>query len=73
MKTRRSLVLETEVGGPERPVRTAREVISIRNAQDELASARCPLCRAVLVVRQGRAGPYFYCRCAPRKDRPQAA
>jgi hypothetical protein len=47
----------------ERPIITAREVITIREALDELASARCPLCRAVLVARQGRAGPYFFCQC----------
>jgi hypothetical protein len=47
----------------EGPVVTAREVISIRQTLDELGSARCPLCRGVLVARQGRAGPYFYCHC----------
>jgi hypothetical protein len=47
----------------ERPIVTAREVISIRETLDELASARCPLCRGVLVARQGRAGPYFFCQC----------
>ncbi len=45
---------------------TARGV-GVRKLQEELASARCPLCRAVLVVRQGRAGPYFFCRCVRRK------
>ena len=49
------------------PVVTAREVISIRQTLDELASARCPLCRGVLVARQGRAGPYFFCLC---KEKP---
>jgi len=47
----------------ERPIVTAREVIAIREALDDLASARCPLCRGVLVARQGRAGPYFFCQC----------
>ena len=47
----------------EGPVVTAREVVSIRQTLDELGSARCPLCRAVLVARQGRAGPYFFCQC----------
>jgi hypothetical protein len=25
--------------------------------------ARCPCCRAPLVARMGRYGPYFHCRC----------
>jgi hypothetical protein len=24
---------------------------------------RCPCCRAPLIARMGRRGPYFYCRC----------
>lgn len=47
----------------QRPKVTAREVISMREALDDLASARCPLCHGVLVARQGRAGPYFFCQC----------
>jgi hypothetical protein len=47
----------------ESPVVTAREVVSIRQTLEELASARCPLCRAVLVARQGRKGPFFFCHC----------
>ncbi len=42
---------------------TARERASIRMTEEELGTARCPLCRAALVARQGRAGPYFFCRC----------
>lgn len=42
---------------------TRHEVISIRVTQEELASARCPICRSALVARQGRAGPYFHCAC----------
>ena len=53
----------------ERPIVTAREVVSIRQTLDELASARCPLCRAVLVARQGRAGPYFYCQCVQKSSK----
>jgi hypothetical protein len=45
---------------------TAPETIRIRRALDELCDARCPLCRMVLVARQGRAGPGFFCRC-PKK------
>ncbi len=53
----------------ERPRFCKREVISIRETLDELGSARCPLCRAMLVARQGRKGPVFFCGCArtPRK------
>ncbi len=39
---------------------------------EALATARCPCCRAPLVARMGRAGPYFHCRCregsASRRD-----
>jgi ssDNA-binding Zn-finger/Zn-ribbon topoisomerase 1 len=47
----------------ERPPISAREIVSIRTTQEELGVARCPLCREVLVARQGRTGPYFHCRC----------
>ena len=53
----------------EDPAVTAREVVSIRQTLDELASARCPLCRAVLVARQGRAGPYFFCQCVRKPEK----
>jgi len=43
--------------------RSKRDVASIRIAADETDVARCPLCRAMLVARQGRKGPYFYCAC----------
>lgn len=33
---------------------------------DLLDTARCPCCRAPLVARMGRAGPYFHCRCDER-------
>lgn len=36
---------------------------------DLLDTARCPCCRAPLVARMGRAGPYFHCRCCERDDR----
>jgi hypothetical protein len=32
---------------------------------DVLETARCPLCRAPLVARMGRDGPYFHCCCRP--------
>jgi hypothetical protein len=54
---------------PVGPVLTTREVISIRQTLDELGAARCPLCRAVLVARQGRAGPYFFCQCVAKPAR----
>jgi len=43
-----------------------RDNASIRIASDETDVARCPLCRAMLVARQGRRGPYFYCACVRR-------
>jgi hypothetical protein len=30
---------------------------------DLLDTARCPCCRAPLIARMGREGPYFHCRC----------
>jgi hypothetical protein len=45
----------------------AREVVSFRMTQEVLGNARCPICRAILVARQGRVGPYFYCRCVRRR------
>ena len=55
--------------GTEVPVVAAREVVSIRQTQEEVGVARCPLCRAALVARQGRAGPYFSCRCVVKSTR----
>jgi hypothetical protein len=46
-----------------RPRVTRREIVSIRETLETLGDARCPLCRARLVARHGRAGPYFFCRC----------
>jgi|GEM_PF-3593627 hypothetical protein len=44
---------------------------------DLLDTARCPCCRAPLIARMGRGGPYFHCRCqeclapcSPKKDVP---
>jgi hypothetical protein len=34
----------------------------------QLDQVRCPRCRAHLVARIGRRGPYFHCRC-PRPTR----
>lgn len=44
------------------PIR-ARDIVAIREAQEESSIARCPLCRGALVARQGRCGPYFFCAC----------
>ena len=60
---RRSSEMMTSDDAVERPHFSGREVISIRQTLDELGSARCPLCRAMLVARQGRKGPVFFCRC----------
>lgn len=44
------------------------------SAADVADVARCPRCRAPLVARMGRRGPYFHCACAARVaagyDRP---
>lgn len=53
--------------GRDRPVVTRRDLVSIRETQETLGDARCPLCRAMLVARQGRRGPYFFCRCPRRR------
>jgi ssDNA-binding Zn-finger/Zn-ribbon topoisomerase 1 len=55
--------------GEEQPNVSARDVINIRQTLEELASARCPLCHGVLVARQGRSGPYFFCRCVRRPEK----
>lgn len=61
--------VDDETFEPMRP----RDKVSIRQAQEESAIARCPLCRAMLIARQGRAGPYFFCACVKgvsgRRDR----
>ena len=39
-----------------------------RNAAgEELAAARCPVCRHPLIARLGKRGPYFHCACRRRK------
>jgi hypothetical protein len=45
-----------------------REIVGVRRTMDELGAARCPLCKAMLVARQGRRGPVFFCRCATVKS-----
>ncbi len=42
-------------------VLTSGDIVSIREAAVDAASARCPLCRGMLIARQGRRGPYFHC------------
>ncbi len=49
--------------GTGRPKLSRRDIVSIRETQETLGDARCPLCQARLVARQGRRGPYFFCRC----------
>jgi hypothetical protein len=34
---------------------------------DIVGDVRCPCCRAVLVARMGRRGPYFHCLCYEQK------
>jgi ssDNA-binding Zn-finger/Zn-ribbon topoisomerase 1 len=63
MVRRSSEEIPDEEFAPEVPAVNTREVVSIRQTLDELGNARCPLCRGVLVARQGRTGPYFYCQC----------
>jgi hypothetical protein len=63
---RQAIETTREDAGNRRPRLTARDIIGIRQTLEELGCARCPLCRAVLVARQGRRGPYFFCRCAPK-------
>lgn len=36
---------------------------------DVLDTARCPCCRAPLVARMGRDGPYFHCLCSQSRRR----
>ncbi len=52
---------------PAPPSISRREIISIREALDDLAVARCPLCRMMLIARMGRRGPGFYCRCSKKR------
>jgi hypothetical protein len=42
-----------------------------QDAADLEGTARCPRCRAPLVARMGRRGPYFHCRCLERHGRGQ--
>jgi len=56
-----------EAGGPTIGKRSRRDILSIRQSQDEIGVARCPLCQGVLIARMARAGPKFFCRCPPRK------
>lgn len=37
------------------------------DASEVFADVRCPCCRAPLIARMGRRGPYFHCRCYERK------
>ena len=55
--------------GTDAPIATPRETVSISKTQEEVAIARCPLCRAALIARQGRAGPFFYCGCLRQPEK----
>ena len=45
----------------------------MQQTYDQLGAARCPLCRAALIARQGRDGPYFHCLCVePKASQPPA-
>jgi hypothetical protein len=52
---------DAEEIAPEKP--NMRERVGVRQTLDELGTARCPLCRAALVARQSRRGPFFFCAC----------
>ena len=52
---------------PLSPQPTMREAHRIGKTQEELASARCPICREFLVARLGRGGPYFFCGCTTKQ------
>jgi hypothetical protein len=43
-----------------------REARLRHDAADVVGEARCPCCRAPLVARMGRGGPYFHCLCRER-------
>jgi hypothetical protein len=51
---------------------TMRETCNVRQTLDELGTARCPLCRGVLVARLSRSGPVFFCACL-REARKRAS
>ena len=44
----------------------------VRAHEDEVVTPRCPCCRAWLIARVGKAGPYFMCNC-PRRPAPAPA
>ena len=44
-----------------------RDIVNLRVALEEIATARCPLCRAALIARMSLRGPGFYCRCTKKK------
>jgi hypothetical protein len=46
------------------------EQVRQRRAEAEILSeARCPVCRAPLIARIGRRGPYYFCLCAGKQHR----
>ncbi len=50
-----------------RPARNNSRAVNLQqrpSAADVADVARCPRCRAPLVARMGRRGPYFHCACA---------
>ncbi len=48
---------------PEQPPVSAVDQQRQQDTADCLGVARCPLCRAPLVVRMGCQGPYWHCLC----------
>jgi hypothetical protein len=57
--------LSPDALGPDRaPPERNRE--RYRLDPDLLDTARCPCCRAPLIARMGRDGPYFHCCCRKR-------
>ncbi|HTU89597.1 MAG TPA: hypothetical protein VMF69_05815 [Gemmataceae bacterium] len=53
--------------GPEH-TRSERNGQRCRLDPELLDTARCPCCRAPLIARMGRDGPYFHCRCRERSS-----
>ena len=64
---RQAYKMQRRAEAPVTPPVSPREIISIREALEDYAAARCPLCRTMLIARMGRRGPGFYCRCTKKR------